>query len=379
MTRFQMTALAAALLGAACVQAADVTVYGLIDTGLNYQHIDKDDGTSATNKAQLKGSQLAPNRWGMKGTEDLGNGLKVGFMLEGQFGSDDGTMTGNRLFHRAAELSLISDTYGTLTMGRMGALRSGFGSTGIWGAKTGPFSNSAGDFIVGHKYIMPGGFKAVDNALTYKSPKMAGAQLHLQYSSKMDANNAVQKDLREFRNESDRLWAVGVTYGNGPLNVVAVLDGVMYSQKVISKRTAKPNDSLSFSLEADYNFGVAKVYAAGMIFQDVQAADFQGHTDLVSLKGETAYDGYSLELGADIPLMGGTAKVNAGWMEAEDSDDVADNANRLAFAAGYVYPLSKRTQVYTIAGYVRDKSNSVANKTLHPNAMEFVLGLKHSF
>ena len=66
-------------------------------------------------------------------------------------------------------------------------------------------------------------------------------------------------------------------------------------------------------------------------------------------------------------------------MEAEDSDDVADNANRLAFAAGYVYPLSKRTQVYTIAGYVRDKSNSVANKTLHPNAMEFLLGLKHSF
>ena len=70
MTRFQMTALAAALLGAACVQAADGTVYGLIDTDLNYQHIDRDDGTSAMNKAQLKGSQLAPNRWGMEGTED---------------------------------------------------------------------------------------------------------------------------------------------------------------------------------------------------------------------------------------------------------------------------------------------------------------------
>lgn len=77
--------------------------------------------------------------------------------------------------------------------------------------------------------------------------------------------------------------------------------------------------------------------------------------------------------------MGGTTKVNAGWMEADDADDVADKANRLAFAAGYVYRLSKRTQLYTVAGYVRDKSNADADKTTHPNATEFLLGLKHSF
>lgn len=375
MKKLSLTSLAAALALAGSAFAADVQIYGLIDTGLSYQHIDQDNGgNDSVNKFQLRGSQLAPNRFGFRGTEDLGNGLKVGFLLEGQFNSDDGQLTGNtsRLFHRAAELSLISADYGTLTMGRMGALRSGFGSTGIWGAKTGPFSNSAGEYIIGHKYIMPGGFKAVDNAVTYKTPVMSGLQLHAQYSGKLD--NTKQTTEREFNHESDRLWALGATYSSGPLNVVAVLDSVMYSQK-----TSQPKDSLSFSLEADWKFDFAKVYAAGMVFRDVNGKDFQGHDTLGSLKKSVIYDGYSLELGADIPLMGGTAKVNAGWMSADNADTNADETTRLAFAAGYVYPLSKRTQLYSAAGWIRDKSNDKEHSGLHPTAAEAIFGLLHRF
>lgn len=375
MQKTRLTALAAALFAAAAAQAADVTVYGLIDTGLSFQHINPDNGTDSVNKMQLKGSQLAPNRFGFKGSEDLGNGWKVGFQLEGQFNSDDGALTGNtaRLFHRAADLFVSNDTYGTLTMGRSGMLRSGNGSTGLWGAKTGPFSNCGGDFVVGHKYVMPGWFKAVDNTITYKTPKMNGLQLHAQYSGKADAAG-VQKDFREFNHESDRLWGLAATYGNGPFNMVAIVDSVMYSQK-----KSTPKDSVKFSLEADYNFGVAKVYAAGMVFRDTNVSEFQGHNfnGFTTLSNADVYDGYSLELGADIPLMGGTAKVNVGWMDADFSDKAGGDTTRIGVGAGYVYPLSKRTQLYTLAGYIRDDSNIATMD--HPSATEVMLGLKHSF
>ena len=166
-------ALAATLAGfALSAQAANVEVYGLIDTGLNYQHVDADRaGVDNVSKFQMKSSQSTPNRVGLRGTEDLGQGLKVGFVLESQFNSDDGSlMPGNRLFHRAAQIMLMSDDYGTLVLGRSGMLRSGFGTTGIWGGKVSPFSNSWGDYMVGSKYIMPGGFKPGDNTITYQSP-----------------------------------------------------------------------------------------------------------------------------------------------------------------------------------------------------------------
>ncbi len=375
-TRHILTAAAVAAM-AFTASAAEVQIYGLIDTGLNFQSIDKDTAGSDTEyKGQLKGSQLVPNRFGFRGSEDLGDGLKVSFMLEGQFGSDDGSLTSGRMFHRVAQLALESDTFGTLTFGRSGILRSGFGTTGIWGPKTNPFSNSAGDFIVGHKYIMPGDFKSADNVITWKSPKMAGAQLHLQYSSNMDGQN--NGNVREFENQADRMWAVGLTYGNGPLNIVSVLDSKMY-QKGELKNT--PDASLAFSLEADYDFQVVKVYAAGMYFRDVQGRDFQGHDVLGSLKtsktNDIGYDGYSLELGADVPLAGGTFKANIGWMDAEGAHEDGLDTDRLALAVGYVYPLSKRTQFYTAAGYVRDSSN--INKDSNPSAYEVLTGLVHRF
>ena len=225
-------ALAATLAGfALSAQAANVEVYGLIDTGLNYQHVDSDRaGEDNVSKFQMKSSQSTPNRWGLRGTEDLGQGLKVGFVLEGQFNSDDGSlMPGNRLFHRAAQIMLMSDDYGTLVLGRSGMLRSGFGTTGIWGGKVAPFSNSWGDYMVGSKYIMPGGFKPGDNTITYQSPVMSGLQLHAQYSNQLDAAGADDWE-EEGKNSTDRQWALGATYTGGPVHVAAVLDSVLYGR-----------------------------------------------------------------------------------------------------------------------------------------------------
>ena len=354
-------------------QAADVTVYGIIDTGLNYQHVDQDKSdTEDKNQFQMKGSQTIPNRWGLKGSEDLGNGYKVGFMLEGQFGSDDGTMTGNRLFQRAAQVQISNDSFGTLVMGRSGALRSGFGTTGIWAIRVNPFSNSWGDYLGGSKYTMPGGFKSIDNAVTYQSPVFSGVQLHAQYSFKANSDNAGT----EGKASTDRQWGVGATYNAGNLHIAAVLDSVLYANDVNDY-----DDSLAFSLGGHYNFGFMKLYASGMYFADMKGKEFQGDNNKFDLLADNAtYKGYSLMLAANVPVGTGALIANLGYMNAE-VDQLKQNTvtgdgevDRFNVGVGYEYPLSKRTKLYAGAGWVQENSDE-----RDPNAYEVLTGLVTRF
>lgn len=77
---FKKSLAAVALLGAFAGSAfvADVTLYGVVDEGFLYTHKDADKtDTDAVDKFELRNGIQAGSRWGLKGTEDLGNGLKV--------------------------------------------------------------------------------------------------------------------------------------------------------------------------------------------------------------------------------------------------------------------------------------------------------------
>lgn len=70
--------------------AAEVTLYGRVDAGLQYQHIDQDEANvDDDDNFAMKSGFTTGSRWGMKGTEDLGNGMTVGFVLENGFNVDD--------------------------------------------------------------------------------------------------------------------------------------------------------------------------------------------------------------------------------------------------------------------------------------------------
>src|SRR5690606_26832370 len=113
--------LAAALaLGFAGVAQAEtsVTLYGILDGGIGYQQI-KGDGFKTRKTGMISGVQSG-NRWGLRGTEDMGNGLQAVFQLESGFDLATGeqqqrTASGNdRLFGRHATLGLRSDAWGQL-------------------------------------------------------------------------------------------------------------------------------------------------------------------------------------------------------------------------------------------------------------------------
>lgn len=368
---FKKTLAAVAVLGAfaGSAFAANVTMYGVVDTGLGFTSKDKGYGEEI-NTFDMRSGQNSGARLGLKGEEDLGNGVKVGFVLENGFDTDDGELgNGGRLFGREALLYVGGD-FGELGMGRQGELASGNGRYGIFGSEVSPFSTGWSD-IAGHKYVMGAGFDRMDNTITYKTPTFAGFNLLAQYSFDKnvkkddDAKTGVQHG-REGSAETDRQYALGVSYAAGDLYLAGVVTQTnKQSVKYDGVSLGEQDDPLTVSLGGNYNFGVAKLYVAGQYFKDSDLAvqQIDRYNKDTNTNGQTGkqFNGFGLTVGADVPAFGGTAKALVGYMDADDQAATdAHDMQRYAFSVGYEYPLSKRTFVYGGAGYYVDSYDKVA-------------------
>ena len=353
---FKKTLAAAALLGAfaGSAVAADVTLYGVVDYGLQYTHVDSDKAnTDAVDNFQLSSGNQSGARFGLKGSEDLGNGVKAGFHLENGFSADTGSLAQNsRLFGREARL-FVNGAFGEVAFGRMGTLGSANGTYGLLGNLS-PFGASWVGAVEYSTYYV-GGIRA-DNTVTYKTPTFAGFNLLAQYSFDKnvkkdddDAKTGVQHG-REGSAETDRQYALGATFAAGDLYLAGIVTQTnKQSVKSNGQSLGKQDDPLTVSLGGNYNFGVAKLYVATQYFKDTGLA-----VEMIQTGKTGTFDGFGLSVGADVPAFGGTAKVLVGYMDAEDQITTANDVQRYTFSVGYEYPLSKRTFVYGGAGYYMD-------------------------
>jgi predicted porin len=102
--------------GAAAQTANPISLYGIVDTGVEYVSNVNAAGASVVRVPALTGS--FPSRLGLRGAEDLGGGVSAIFQLESGFGLDTGTLSqGGRLFGRQSWVGLKGG-YGSLTIGR---------------------------------------------------------------------------------------------------------------------------------------------------------------------------------------------------------------------------------------------------------------------
>lgn len=108
---------------------SNVTIYGIVDAGVT--HVSNDNGGRTT----VEAGQMQVSRWGFRGLEDLGGGLKAVFGLEGTLLNDTGaagvatgTPSSTSLFDREASVGLVGG-FGTLTFGRQNIL--GINSVGL--------------------------------------------------------------------------------------------------------------------------------------------------------------------------------------------------------------------------------------------------------
>lgn len=351
--------------------AADVQLYGLVDLGLNWTQVDK--GTTTTDSFGMGSGQNSGSRFGLKGTEDLGNGYKVGFNLENSFKADDGAFDkGSRLFHRESIL-FVETPYGELSAGRTGGLDSGVGRYGQMGS--GATAMSTGwDNIAKTSKVFLGLGDRMDNTLTYQSPKFAGvtvlAQASLKKSNVNEEGDAIKTE--EGSSDADRYYALGVTYGAGALNAGFVYSQTDWNRTELKDQTNDDNQTV-VSAFANYDFGMVKPMVA------VQYFDGGKDEDKTADNKKTALNkGYGFVVGGTAPLVGGTLKVQLGWNDYEDVKTGATEGNNIITGVGYEYPLSKRTFVYTAAGYTQVKTEKAGVET-KTKTSEVMLGMVHKF
>lgn len=377
------TLISAAVICAVCgsAYASDVTLYGVVDTGLGYTYSDDDvAGKSADHEFAMVSGQSTGSRFGLKGTEDVAEGLKVGFVLENGFDSDTGALgESGVIFNREAQL-FIDTAYGKLSFGRVGLLHSDAGSFGMMGDLS-AFGTGWADIIGNQNMVFAYKPARMDNTVTYVSPDFYGLKIHAQYSMGKTAA-ATDKVHKQIENESstDRYFALGASYKIEALELYGLVDYVnkaSYSEHATDTLAHHGKDQYTVTLGGNYDFDVAKVYLAAQYFDNAAAVGGEAdETGFDLAKNDKAYgdiEGYGIVAGTSVPVCGGSVKFSAGYMHAE-SDKTNKKANRWTAGAGYQYPVSKRTNVYTGVGYVQD---SVNNRD--PYAVQVVAGLKHSF
>lgn len=358
----QILACAVAAAFATGAVAAEVTIYGDVNTGFVYNYTKVGDDAS-TNSFTMESGISGASRWGVKGGEDLGNGYSVSFDLQSGFDSDTGRMKYDRLFGREVRLT-VAGPFGELSFGRMGTMTSSAGTYDIFQGTADLFDGGWTSAIATSNFFYD--VTRADNMVTYATPTMAGVKGYVQYSFKVDST----KDGTEGKNSSKRYAGLGVTYENGPLSLVAVYDSVL-------NPTADPvakKDGRAFSFGGNYDFGAAKLYAA---YQYGKSQNFAGGVDTYKDR-ETQVKGHNFGLGVAVPVGVGTVNF-AGYYTTAKSENNSDNTVKTYnVAATYTYPFSKRTSVYAGVGYlqIKDKLTGTSEKT---KSFDAAIGLAHSF
>ena len=383
-----------AFAAAGTAAAADVTLYGKADLGLHYTY-NKVDGQDAVNSFDMQSGQNSGSRFGLKGTEDLGNGVKVGFILENGFNADDGTMgQDNRLFGREANLFVTGD-FGTLSMGRVGALSSGMGSYNVvYGYAA--FGTGWGDYAGAKSQFNLADRDRMNNTVTYVTPTFAGFKAYAQYSFESKGQETAGNER-----QNQRYAGLGLKYDLGSFSTGLVVDTVLNSHA-----STNTEDSLGVTWGASYDFGVAKVYGMAQYGKNENKLggystsllnNDDGKGNSVKVLSDEGLEGYALTLGVTAPVAGGTVFAQANYTDGQASSDAVAkitlgdvnfdaDVTRWGIAAGYSYPFSKRTYVYTYAAYNEGKADLTRKLGTNETSFtqkekngEFGLGLVHSF
>lgn len=325
---------ALAVVGAASAQSS-VTLYGRIDASLASQKTEVGGTTTDDKGAQIRAGAHTGNRWGLRGSEDLGGGLKAIFQLEQGFSVDTGEASSTRQFHRQAYVGMTGG-FGSLTVGRQYDLLDvaygnydAFGYSG-YGAMNYVFNKGAGGDVIGRQ----------DNSVIYTSPNLGGFTVSGLWAP---------GENKTTTNSAGNNYGLMAAYANGPVGVGAVWQ----SNKATGGISATTNGLIG----ASYDLGAAKLFGQ---YQETN-----------NKPANSKDDGF--QIGAVIPLGAPSLMVSYA------SEDTKVNGSKTQETTGLSlmvqYPLSKRTYVY--AAYLNGEIDPVVGATTKQR--NFGLGLVHNF
>ncbi|NGM87341.1 porin [Parapusillimonas sp. SGNA-6] len=364
-----------------------VTLYGILDGGIGYQQVKGNNShaavrTDATDRKYTKTGMIngiqSGNRWGVKGAEDLGNGLRAVFQLESGFDLGTGKhLQGDRLFGRQATVGLAGDAWGQLDLGRQTNIASKY-----FGAID-PFGLGFSQANAGVSFTSANTVR-YDNMVMYQTPNFSGFQFGVGYSFNIDGAQSFKDDRDD--DENTRAITTGLRYANGPLAVALTYDtfkvkgvdaetgttrsgtvvGGVADGSAVFPYTAAVNGGQdttvkSWLLGAAYDFEVVK---ASLAFGQTRNGYFQGN----SFGGETAFNTPAFRaaeglkfnsylVGLSAPLGNGTLMASWQMADPRSNPDAAlagdEWDKQQVYSLGYTYGLSKRTNLYAIGSYAK--------------------------
>ena len=360
MTKFKTTLLAMAVSAAAfSVQAAQVSLYGSVSTGVLYQ-----------NQASLSGGQDAANQeskdsftmesgfwgdsiWGITGEEDLDNGWTVGFTLENEFGSDTGEMASDgTIFDSQAYLRIGNDKV-NFAFGNIGGLSSAGGDFDLI-CGFDPMEAFVG--VAGLGAFASKDFASGNMAVVEVTP-MEGFKVSLMGNTGDDDSNAKWSDR-------DHYYGLGVSYENGPLALAAIAEMRKYDRLAAWGANADNDDSWIFTVAAAYDFEVVRpsfVYQHASKTREFAAGEIS----------DAAYNFDSFMLGATAPLGQGTLRASVQYVKGENDAVSDEEGSATILGLAYTYDMSKRTTLYGAAFY--SVGGDGLDKDLGANEKEFGL------
>jgi predicted porin len=377
------TLLALALFGAytAANAQSNVTLYGLIDAGVTYVN----NGAFKGGSGALQGgpawlaqsSILQGSRWGLRGSEDLGGGLKAIFVLENGFDVFSGSASqGGRMFGRQSYVGLSSATAGTITLGRQYDSVFDFVQpmTASYSTTFGLFGGAFGDVDI------MANTARINNSIKYTSINYNGLTFGGLWSLWGQAGQFA----------TNRAFSLGAGYANGPVTLGAAYENINNPSSALydGKGTLDTNVFGSTPLQqADqlrivaaggaYAFGPATV---GLVYTN---SKFKNSAFVVG-GSDISYDNY--ELNAKYMLTPNIRLASAYMYTSGKFNSTGAKPKYHQVDLAVDYFLSKSTDVYAMgifqkaAGDAKNAQISGAGVASNTNKqLALRLGVRHSF
>lgn len=349
-----------------------VTLYGLIDTAVGgAKQTDKHSGFGMMSGVQ------SGSRWGLRGHEDLGDGLQVRFQLENGFNSATGERgQGGRMFGRAAWLGLAGSA-GELRMGYQTLVGSealqfvdpfgaGFNQAGMQSSFNGSSTNRA------------------NNVISYYSPTWSGLQAQLSYSFNRDGGTTAGRN-------ANPMLSAALLYQRGPLML-----GATYETAWVGSQTAwgqrlsaldaagKVRDPYNVQLGGSWSFGRVTASAAWSYmkngYTNPDMGDAYGATgidiDYGSVRDFPGAHVYAYLLGVNVAVSP-VVQVFGTWQMSDPSSNMFGNRrahNQQLYSLGATYALSSSLNFYAFYSYA---DGAWSNKNW--KSQNYGVGLRYRF
>lgn len=376
--KLTVAAVALATLSGDFAQAqTSLTVFGVIDTGLAFQSrtagrdpIVFRQPASITNQFGFASGQQSGSRWGIRGEEHLGDGLKANFVYEASVDAGSGVSTG---FTRQSTLGLTSPDLGNIDLGR----RLSPGTYAFAGIDPFDYSfdQSTLSTSLGASYIR------LSNLLAYRTPDMAGFTVFAGWSfdTGLRAINSPEPAGVFGTTNKFRALSTGLRYARDDWLLAGMFD-VYYSPAGPASSSVK-----QWNIGGTYDFKLVKVYGAFGQSIDGRVNGTRVYANVDTTGGVTNTNGavhflpgartnqwmvgLSAPITADSRVFGSVQQLSPGGRYQADL-----RANQTTASVGATYALSRRTNFYAYYSYM-----AAPDMYASGNSQVLGVGVRHLF